>query len=100
VSVSGDPELPAEGSLENFIAEHYWGYSAQRDGGCLEYRVNHPSWRVWKSRDATFVGEAEALYGRELAAVLKREPASAFLAEGSAITVFRGRQFYGFKREP
>jgi uncharacterized protein len=100
ISVSGDPGLPAEGSLEQFIVEHYWGYSAQRDGGCIEYRVDHPSWRVWKSRDATFVGDVEALYGRELAAVVKREPASAFLAEGSAITVFRGRRFYGFKREP
>ena len=24
------------------ITEHYWGYSAQRDGGTVEYQVEHP----------------------------------------------------------
>src|SRR5579863_2790370 len=38
----GDPLLPTEGSLEKFISEHYWGYSAQRDGSCTEYHVTHP----------------------------------------------------------
>ena len=92
VSVKGEPALPQEGSQEQFIAEHYWGYSAQRDGGCLEYRVEHPSWRVWKSRNASFEGDVEELFGRELVAVLKREPASAFLAEGSEIALRRGRR--------
>jgi hypothetical protein len=34
------------GSHEEFIAEHYWGYTAQRDASTVEYRVTHPSWRV------------------------------------------------------
>src|SRR5262249_54674342 len=92
IAVRGDPELPAEGSLEQFIVEHYWGYSAQRNGGCLEYRVQHPPWRVWRAHEARFEGEVVELYGPELAAVLRREPASALLAEGSAIAVFRGRR--------
>jgi uncharacterized protein YqjF (DUF2071 family) len=92
LSVSGDPELPAEGSLEQFIVEHYWGYSAQRDGGCLEYRVQHPPWRVWRAHEARFEGEVVELYGPELAEVLRQEPASALLAEGSAIAVFRGKR--------
>jgi uncharacterized protein len=89
---SGEPALPQEGSEEQFITEHYWGYAAQRDGGCMEYRVDHASWRVWVSREAKFEGDAEELYGRDLAAVLKNKPASAFLAEGSAVTVYRGRR--------
>ena len=92
IAVRGDPEFPAEGSLEQFIVEHYWGYSAQRDGGCLEYRVQHPPWRVWRAHEARFEGEVVELYGPELAAVLRREPESALLAEGSAIAVFRGRR--------
>jgi uncharacterized protein YqjF (DUF2071 family) len=99
IKVRGDPELPAEGSLEQFIVEHYWGYSAQRDGGCLEYRVQHPPWRVWRAHQARFEGEVSELYGRELAAMLNSRPTSAFLAEGSAIAVFRGRRLWGFKRE-
>jgi uncharacterized protein len=98
ILVSGDPELPAEGSLEQFIVEHYWGYSAQRDGGCLEYPVQHPPWRLWRAHEARFEGDVTELYGPELAATLRPEPASALLAEGSAIAVFRGRPLRGFKR--
>lgn len=86
----GEPMLPAEGSEEQFIAEHYWGYSAQRDDGCLEYRVEHAPWRVWRACEASFAGEVGALYGAGIAKVLGSTPASAFVAEGSAVTVFRG----------
>ncbi|MBZ5533869.1 MAG: DUF2071 domain-containing protein [Acidobacteriia bacterium] len=87
---SGAATLPEEGSEEQFITEHYWGYAAQRDGGCVEYRVEHPSWRVWRAASVQFEGHTEDLYGPELAAVLKRRPASAFLAEGSEVTVRKG----------
>lgn len=91
VNATGTPELPAEGSEEQFITEHYWGYAAQPDGRCVEYRVAHPSWRVWRAHEAGFAGDMEELYGRELAAVIKGKPASAFLAEGSEVQVYRGR---------
>lgn len=42
IETEGNSELPAEGSVEQFITEHYWGYAAQPDGGCVEYRVTHP----------------------------------------------------------
>jgi len=92
ISVTGHPDFPAHGSLEQFIVEHYWGYSSRRDCASLEYRVEHPSWRVWSSHDATFEGDVVELYGRELAEVVRQRPASAFLAEGSEITVLRGRR--------
>ena len=34
------------GSQSEFITEHYWGYCSQRDGGTVEYQVEHPPWRV------------------------------------------------------
>lgn len=92
LDTDGDPELPGEGSVEQFITEHYWGYAAQPGGGCVEYRVTHPSWRVWQVRQSAFEGDAEALYGKNMAAVLRGKPHSAFLAEGSAVTVMRGRR--------
>jgi hypothetical protein len=30
----GEPATPADGSEEQFIADHYWGYSTQTDGRC------------------------------------------------------------------
>jgi len=88
----GAPELPREGSLEQFITEHYWGYSTQRRGGSLEYHVSHVPWRVWVSSTAGFEGDANELYGVELGHVLQGQPSSAFIAEGSPVTVFRGRE--------
>ena len=88
----GLPEPLRDGSQEQFIAEHYWGYAAQPDGGCVEYEVKHPSWRVWQAESTGFEGDVEKLYGPEFAAVLREKPASAFLAEGSQVEVMRGRR--------
>ncbi len=86
-----DPSfLPAEGSLSQFITEHYWGYAAQPDGGCLEYEVQHPRWLIRNARRAEFSGNLVGLYGADMAQVLRRDPDSAFLAEGSPVTVFKG----------
>ncbi len=92
LETNGSSELPRAGSAEQFITEHYWGYAAQPDAGCVEYRVTHPSWRVWQTQQAIFEGDAEEFYGKELAAELRGKPQSAFLAEGSAVTVMRGRR--------
>ena len=92
LETDGESELPGEGSVEQFITEHYWGYSAQPGGGCVEYRVTHPSWKVWQVRRSASEGDAEKLYGREIAMVLQGKPRSAFLAEGSAVTVMWGRR--------
>jgi uncharacterized protein len=81
---------PAEGSLEQFITEHYWGYSTEPGGRSIEYRVAHPAWRVRRCESAWVEGEAAAFYGFDFARVLSRKPDSAFIAEGSAVSVFSG----------
>ena len=87
---AGPAAEPVPGSLEEFITEHYWGYTAQRDGGTLEYRVDHPRWRVWAATSAGIHGDTAPLYGGPLAAALSQAPASAFIAEGSPVTVYQG----------
>jgi uncharacterized protein YqjF (DUF2071 family) len=77
---SGTPSLPSEGSLEQFITEHYWGYSRQPSGGTVEYYASH----------AQFSGETRDLYGEQLSQLLKKSPASAFIADGSPVEVLRG----------
>ncbi|MFZ0878664.1 MAG: DUF2071 domain-containing protein [Candidatus Acidiferrales bacterium] len=84
------PGLPREGSLEQFITEHYWGYSTQRGGGSLEYHVSHVPWQVWVSATAGFEGDTSGLYSSELGRVLQGRPSSAFIAEGSPVAVFKG----------
>jgi uncharacterized protein YqjF (DUF2071 family) len=79
------------GSEAEFITEHYWGYTRQRDGGTLEYKVEHPRWRVWTTPEVSFQGPALKLYGIELGTILTGKPRSAFVADGSAVIVHGGR---------
>lgn len=79
----------APGTEEAFIAEHYWGYTRQRDGGTVEYRVEHPSWRVWRAARWSLEGDLAALYGRAFAGAIAGAPSSVFLADGSPVTVRR-----------
>jgi uncharacterized protein YqjF (DUF2071 family) len=90
--LSGTPIVAAPGTEEEFITEHYWGYVAQRTGAALEYRVEHPRWRVWRAARATLDCDVARCYGEQFSTALEAEPTSAFLADGSAITVYRGER--------
>jgi uncharacterized protein len=90
IETKGESFLPADGSLAQFITEHYWGYSAQSGGGCIEYEVQHPRWRVRNAQRASFSGNAAGFYGAEIARTFSRNPDSTFLTSGSPVTVFKG----------
>lgn len=88
--VQGAAEPITEGSLEEFITEHYFGYVAQKDGGSVEYGVEHPRWRAWRPMRTALEGDLSPLYGPELAGSLARTPDSAVVAEGSQVLVRHG----------
>ncbi len=87
----GAPRPARAGSLEQFITEHYWGYSSGR-GGSLEYHVAHPRWKVWTCLEAGLEGDTSSLYGSEFGKILARRPDSAFIADGSRLTVYSGKK--------
>jgi uncharacterized protein YqjF (DUF2071 family) len=93
--VQGDARALEPGSQEEFIAEHYWGYTRGRDGATREYRVEHAPWRVWTCADVRFDCDVAALYGSQFVDCLRSAPASAYLADGSPVTVFSGRRLQG-----
>ena len=87
------PSAPlVAGSEAEFITEHYWGYTRQRDGGTLEYQVEHPPWAVWTAAQPRFEGAAQTLYGPAFAPILAGPPQSAFVAVGSPVAVHAGRR--------
>jgi uncharacterized protein len=92
VRFAGAPQPLVAGSEEEFITEHYWGYTRLRDGTTAEYRVEHPPWRVWPTKQATLDCDVAELYGAEFVPFLRGEPSSAFVAEGSPIGVRRGQR--------
>jgi uncharacterized protein YqjF (DUF2071 family) len=87
----GPGAIPAAGSHEEFITEHHWGYTRQRDGGTIEYRVEHPAWKVWSAAGLEIEADFRLLYDPALAAILER-PVSALVADGSAVTVCQPRR--------
>lgn len=89
VKCLNEPEPIKEGSEVEFIAEHYWGYSVQRDGGTKAYQVQHPKWRVWNVDSYQVDVDVKNLYGPELSPFLEKSPTSCFLAEGSKVQVFK-----------
>jgi len=90
VRIEGDASRLVHGSEEEFITEHYWGYAAQRDGKCVEYQVEHPPWLVWQVSESRFDCDVASVYGKEFVEYL-RSPSSAFVAQGSPVTVRQGR---------
>jgi len=86
MSATGDAQTIPAGSHEEFITEHYWGYTCFR-GGCSEYRVEHPRWKVWNAASFDFQGDVASLYGEQFVDALSSKPRSAFIADGSPIQV-------------
>ena len=77
--------IPA-GSHAEFITEHYWGYTRVRNG-CNEYRVEHPRGKIWEADNFSLNADITTLYGEQFVETLNAQPRSAFIADGSPITI-------------
>ncbi|HZR77750.1 MAG TPA: DUF2071 domain-containing protein [Chthoniobacterales bacterium] len=91
IAATGEAQAIPAGSHAEFITEHYWGYTCFR-GGCSEYRVEHPRWKVWNADRFEFKADIAALYGEQFLEPLSAAPRSAFIAEGSPIQVLLREQ--------
>jgi hypothetical protein len=87
VHVDGSPREIERGSEEEFLSQRSWGYTRQRDGGTIEYAVDHPRWRVWPNARYELHGPLEEFYDQPFASILKGPCVSAFVADGSAVSV-------------
>jgi uncharacterized protein len=85
---TGEPQTIPAGTHAEFITEHYWGYTSLRDG-CGEYRVEHPRWKIWNVTEFELHADVATLYGEQFVETLNQPPRSAFIADGSPITVHR-----------
>lgn len=88
----GEPRDLISGSKEEFIAEHYWGYTTQRDGGTIEYKVEHPPWKMWEPESVCLDLDVEGLYGKDCAEILSQPPSFSLVADGSDVTVYKGQR--------
>lgn len=85
--VDGASQEIQPGSHEEFLSERAWGYTRQRDGGTVEYRVVHPRWHVWTDALWELEGPLREFYDETFASIISGAPVSAFIANGSAVAV-------------
>lgn len=78
------------GSEEEFISEHYWGYTHLHPNRTGVYEVKHAQWRVHPVKSYGIRCNTETVYGTDFVNTLSEEPLSVFLAEGSPIKVMKG----------
>jgi uncharacterized protein YqjF (DUF2071 family) len=96
-SASSEKQPVAAGSEEEFITEHYWGYTARRGGWTSEYEVVHPRWTVHAVESSTVDVDFSLVYGERFAELNGMRPYSVLLAEGSEVTVRSGTRIAASK---
>lgn len=75
------------GSLEEFIFEHYYGYTKISDKLSESYEVVHPRWSVFDVRNFKIDCDFAAMYGPQFAYLSAEVPSSVMLARGSEVSV-------------
>ena len=78
-------------TVEEFIIEHYWGYTKLSDTKTSEYQVEHPRWKTYTTKSFKLNVDFAKLYGTDFEPLNHKEPSSVFLAEGSEIAVKSGK---------
>lgn len=78
------------GSEEEFITEHYWGYTKVSEDKTSQYEVTHPRWSIYRTKDFYIDVDFRDIYGDDFSFLTGVKPVSVFLAEGSEISVKGG----------
>jgi uncharacterized protein YqjF (DUF2071 family) len=88
VTVTKQKEHLLTGTEEEFITEHYYGYTRLANNNTSEYQVQHPRWNMHRVTDYKVDVDAVALYGEQWHPFLSAEPTSVFMADGSPVAIF------------
>ncbi len=72
LQATGEPQAILAGTHAEFITEHYF---------------EHPRWKIWNATDFELKADLATLYGQQFAETLNQPPRSAFIADGSPISV-------------
>jgi len=91
VNADNNKKAIIEDSEEEFITEHYWGYTKITGSKTSEYQVEHPKWDIYPIISFTIDVDFNDIYGHEFDFLNTEKPKSVFLAEGSEIKVNVGR---------
>jgi uncharacterized protein YqjF (DUF2071 family) len=87
VKATNVSEAMQAGSIEEYIFEHYYGYTKISETKSQEYKVNHPRWLINKVNAHSIDCDFAAMYGQDFSFLSKQKAHSVILAEGSSVSV-------------
>ena len=87
VNASTEKEKMKSGSFEEFIFEHYYGYTKVNENKSLEYKVEHPRWEINQIKDYQINCDFATFYGASFNVLNHAKPDSVMLAEGSNVRI-------------
>jgi uncharacterized protein YqjF (DUF2071 family) len=87
VEASKKSEIMQNETLEQFIYEHYYGYTKIDENKTEEYKLKHPSWKTNDVINHTIECDFEGMYGEAFAVLNATKPAAVFIAEGSSVKI-------------
>jgi uncharacterized protein len=74
-------------SFEEYIFEHYFGYTKINENVTEEYKIAHPGWKINKVITKAVNCNFNEMYGKEFGFLSNIEPENVFIAEGSSVEV-------------
>ncbi len=87
VESCADKDEMQTGSFEEFIFEHYYGYTKIDNLRTEEYKIYHPRWDINKVKHYSINCDFGSMYGNHFTFLNTSQPQSVFLAEGSEVSV-------------
>ena len=75
------------GSIEEFIFEHYYGYTKISETEAEEYQIDHARWNIYTITGYDINCNFATMYGDDFKFLNQVKPDSLMLAEGSSVSV-------------
>ena len=82
-----EKKLMVKESFEEFIFEHYYGYSMINKSISEEYQIEHPRWKINEVIQYSINCDFEKMYGKDFDFLNSSNPKSVIIAEGSSVAV-------------
>ncbi len=87
VNTSNEKKPMLPDSIEEYIFEHYYGYTKINNKLAQEYKVNHPSWLINDIKEYNIKCDFKSMYGDDFAYLNNQRPDSVIIAEGSSVSI-------------
>lgn len=83
---------PAPGSREHFFEERFYGFSKNKKGEPLRFKVEHPSWKLYPVKYYSIDVDFGFLFGKEWKFLNNEMPVCVMLLDGSAVKMLPHRK--------